>query len=385
MELVTPADALRRSFVAYSLGDGVAGPAAGLALYVLPFFALVGFASLAIGRRWQWIGLLLCVGILPLAAVVIGEMTGRPLFHERYLIVITPAIAALAGYGLAAISRTTIGRVVSWTALGALSVVTLSAYYAPPAPRAIDYRATAALILDQARPLAVVVISPPQGPGVNYYLRDRLPTYTGHGEASRDDVSSALAALVAGHREAWFVRYSSGAWDDPIGNWLEANAFYEGDRWITQNHVEMYALPPPTGMMDRKVSSTVADTIVLTGLRSGPSQLKPGDAELVGISWKTPNPEGNVARGAKVSIRLIDSTGRRVAMLDRSLLNPSGLANPDANGLWNVALMVPPEAAPGRYRLEARFYDGSNGKGWTVRDGEGSEQDALDLGEAEVG
>ena len=61
------------------------------------------------------------------------------------------------------------------------------------------------------------------------------------------------------------MRYSNGAWDDPIGNWLEANAFYERDRWITQNHVETYALPPPTGMADRKVSSTVADTIVLTG------------------------------------------------------------------------------------------------------------------------
>ncbi len=385
MDVVSPLDILRRSVVAYSIGDGVGGAFAAYALFVLPALAFVGILSLVVGRQWRWLATLGCVGALPLAVVIAAALIGRPLYHERYLIVITPAYSVLAGLGLAWLGRVRLAGVIGWGALAGLAAVALPAYYWPTTPANPDFRASVALIEREAVGPAIVVMSPPQGPSVNYYLKDRLPSYTAPGTASANDVAAALAERSADRREAWFVRYSSGSWDDSVGRWLEAHAFYLRDRWVTQNHIVTYALASTGDLVDRPGSVRVDGQIDVSNVQTGPRQVQPGGRLLAGFHWSdAPTGPNALSRSAKVSLRLIDRWGQTVALLDRPLANPAGLTASDLPPVWQGALAVPIDAVPDHYRMEARFYNGTNGQGWPVVDASGEKVDAIDLGTVSV-
>src|SRR5262249_27136983 len=101
MGVVAPLEILRRSVVVYSAGVNVPGLAGRLALVALPVLTVAGLAALVVRRGWSTLAVLACLGALPLLAVILGSATGRALYNERYLIVITPAYLALAGLGLA--------------------------------------------------------------------------------------------------------------------------------------------------------------------------------------------------------------------------------------------------------------------------------------------
>lgn len=120
---------------------------------------------------------------MPFAVVIAGALLGRLLYHERYLIVVTPAYFALAGSGLACLSQRLATRLLAGIALRTLGVMTLTAYYQPATPLKPDFRATVDRIEAEAIAKAIIVMPAPQGPIVTCYLEDRLPTYT----ASEDD------------------------------------------------------------------------------------------------------------------------------------------------------------------------------------------------------
>src|SRR5262249_11999965 len=140
-EIVPPLVALRQSAIVYSVGEGASGDARRLALLVLPCLALVGLAELAVGRRWRPAAVLLGLAILPFVVVIVGSATGRPLYQERYLIVVTPAYFALAGLGVAFVSRWLVARMLVWAALIALGAISLSACFWPASPQKPDFRA----------------------------------------------------------------------------------------------------------------------------------------------------------------------------------------------------------------------------------------------------
>jgi 4-amino-4-deoxy-L-arabinose transferase-like glycosyltransferase len=383
--VVPPLEALDRSLVTYSVGQGVEGNVGSLALTVLPCFALVGLVALAVGRHWRPGAVLLGLGVLPLAAAIAGTLAGRPLYEERYLIVVTPAYFALAGWGLAFLSRWLVPGALAWAALLGLGAVTLSAYYWPTLPLNPDFRATVALIERQADAPAAVVMPAPQGPIVDYYLKDRLPNYTSGDNASPDVVAAALTTRLAGTREVWFVRYQSGTWDAPIGRWLEANAFYLRDHWVTQNRLSIYALAPPGSVEDWPVGARVGDLAEITAARSGPDEVRPGDRVLAGLRWTRIGAGIRaIPPSIKVSLRLIDPWGQAIDQLDRPLVNPAQLPDSHAPQVWQGALPVPPDAVPGHYRKEAIFYDEASGRVLPVVDASGADQPALDLGSVTV-
>jgi hypothetical protein len=383
MDLVAPAEIASRTIEAY--GFGVTGRLDLLARWTLPFLALLGTWMLCASGRWRLALAVVSVGVLPLVLVMGGALVGRPLYHERYLIVITPAYLTLAGAGLALLGRWRVVGALAWSAVGALGVAGLVAYYAPSAVANPDFRSTVALIEREAVRPAIVVMSPPQGPNVDYYLKDWLPSYTAAGTASTQDVAAALSQRAVGTREAWFVRYSSGDWDGPVGRWLETNAFYVRDQWITQNHVVAYALAPVNDVRESSVALPVAGGFSVTGIRVGPASVTAGDRFLTGLRWQIP--EGSVRPPpltTKVSFRLIDPWGQTITAVDRRLVNPGELPGQDLPSLVQAALSIPSDAVPGRYRLEARFYDEAAQKDWTVRDETGHEQPMLRIGRVTV-
>lgn len=383
--VVPPLEALRQSVVTYSVGAGVSGTAATLALGILPGFALIGLATLAASRRWRSVAVLLGLSILPFSVLVASTVTGLALYEERYLIIVTPAYFVLAGGGLAFLSRWLVPRMLAWAVLIGFGAVTLSAYYWPGLPQNPDFRATVALIEREAVAPAAVVMSAPPGPIVDYYLKDRLPNYTSGADASPDVVAAALTQRLAGSREVWFVRYPAGTWDAPIGRWLEAHGFFLREQWVTQNPVAIYALAPPGSVEDWPANARVGDLAEITDARSGPSEVHPGDRVLAGLRWtRIAAGTERIPPSTKVSLRLIDPWGQSIDKLDRTLVNPAQLPDSNAPHVWQGALPVPRDAVPGRYRKEAIFYDETSGQVLPVTNATGKTQPALDLGSVTV-
>lgn len=385
MAVVPPLEIVRRSVETYSLGTGVDGVPGRLALAILPGFAVAGLAALAWRGQGRWIVVLLGLGVLPLIAVMAGSATGRPLYHERYLIVITPAYVVIAGAGLAFLCRRIVTRPVGLAGLVALAVVSLRAYYWPTTVPSPDYRATVAFIESEARPGDELLLSDPEVLATRYYLKGRLPSYAAPFQPSPEEVARALSTELAGRGEVWFIRYGSDLGDETIGRWLEANAFFLKSRWITQNYVATYILAPPGGTVDRPITAALSNGLKITDERRGVGAVRPGEPVLVGFRW-TPAVTGanTPPTNTKVSLRLIDPLGEVVTMLDRPVINPAQLVHVDALPVWQGALTVPPDAIPGTYHLEARFYDGQSGQAITVTKTSGQKSAALDLGATTV-
>jgi hypothetical protein len=382
MGVVAPLEILRRSAIVYSVGLGVAGTAGQLALVVVPLLAVAGVLVLGSGRRWVHLITILCLGALPLLGVIAGSATGRALYNERYLIVITPAYLVVAGVGLAFVGRPFVVRPLALAVVVALAAVALPAYYSPSTPAYADARGTIGLILQDADRGAAVVLPHPQSSTLTYYLRDRLPTYVAPDFPSAEAVRTALDARLAGRDEVWFVRYLNDLGDEAIAGWLETSAFFASDQWVTTNHVLDYALPANAEIVEQPATERLADGTRITTLRRGPSDARPGGRVLVGFRW-SPGSAGAAPSTTKVSLRLLDPWGQAVSTIDRRLVDPAELVQLAAPPIWQGALSVPKDAVPGPYHVEARFYDLTSNQTVAVSASTGT-RSMLDLGVATV-
>jgi hypothetical protein len=381
MGVVAPLEILRRSAVVYSVGLGVDGTAGRLALTVVPVLALAGLVVLGARRQWLLLATVICLGALPLLAVIVGSATGRALYNERYLIVVTPAYFAVAGLGLAWLCRPLLVRPLALGVVGALAVVALPAYYSPAKPFYADARGTIGLIVQHADRGAAVVLPHPQSSTLSYYLQDRLPTYVAPDFPSPEAVQSDLNARLSGHDEVWFVRYLFDPGDEAIARWLETNAFFAGEQWVTTNHVLTYAMPADEEIADLPATARLTDGTGITALRRGSGVVRPGGRVLAGLRWSS-NPAGS-AMATKVSLRLTDPWGQTISTIDRRLVNPAELVKLASPPIWQGALSIPSDAVPGSYRVEARFYDEATGQVAAVSESTGT-RPMLDLGVATV-
>lgn len=377
MAVVPLPEIARRSTLAYAFGDsGVPGwPAAGLLL--LGVTVAAGTVALARHGQWRWLGLLATLSAGPLLAVGLGSLAGRPLFHERYLIVVTPALYTLAGIGLGRLARRRVGAALAVGGLGLWAATALPGYFWPDAPLKPDFRSAVAHVVENSRDDALLVMPEPHGPIARYYLGDARPTYVSPQGATSGQVADHLERATAGRESVWFLRYSSGDWDDPIARWMQANAYYLDDRWVSTLRLQRYALPAGD-LPERDMQTTTAGDVRLVAATAGGAPARPGGLALGGFRWAADTP---VPADAKVSLRLIDPHGRQAAALDRALVNPESISTGDAPDVWQGALPIPDDAVPGPYRVEARFYD--PGGAWPMRSADGS-ADAAGLGIIDV-
>ncbi|MFI6443434.1 glycosyltransferase family 39 protein [Kitasatospora sp. NPDC050543] len=195
---------------------------------------LYGFLALAVlalawpGRRLASVQLLL-LATVPVAVVWLASHGGTSYFIDRYLLFTLPAWAALAGGGVAALHA--FSR--RWApaplcAALAVAVVAASAVLSAPAQREVrtvdshepdeDYRGAAALVAAGYRPGDGLAASGGEsswamvGPGVSYYLPDRVrpyPVFVARSAAHAADlypVECPAAAECLGHGDRiWLV------------------------------------------------------------------------------------------------------------------------------------------------------------------------------------
>ena len=178
--------------------------------------ALVGLGVLAVGDRGHSAGTRLLAAwlVLPLVATFVFSVAVKPMFLDRFLIVVLPALVLLAGAGLARLQA--IPQALALLVVAALSVFGLLDWYGEEKQK--DWRSASAFVLDgyQAGD-AVSFVRPHVRTAFDYYNRRRAepvaatsilspPAQWGVGDLKADippfDVAS-VARVVPRHPRLW--------------------------------------------------------------------------------------------------------------------------------------------------------------------------------------
>ena len=287
----------------------------------------------------------------------------RPAYLKFMVVSIAPLAVILALPLRRAGSR--LGLVRNWLA-GALllallwtQVTSLRHLYTDPAYARDDYRGLAARIAAEACPGDAILLSAPnQWEVFTYYYRGPLPVYPAPYRPSSPEATAWVDEIVAKHTRL-FILFWGDAESDPermIEPYLSQHAYKAADTWVSTVRLAIYgtaALPDaPTTSLDARLG----DVIALEGYALPEIAFASGDVVPLTLFWRA---EATPAERYKVFVHLLDADGTLVAQTDAE---PGGgfaltsLWQPGEQIVDRYGVLVPPDSAPGEYRLLVGMY-----------------------------
>ena len=385
---------LERSLAVFAVGEST--PAA-----QRPFWATLAALSLLLGGLKLWLGrpaerralgLLLCYLAIPVLAIWVSAWS-RPIFNERYLVASAPpfallAAAALGGRPFPKQTRTvllTALLTVLLTALLAGASLGLTRYYQDPAySKTRGWRLLAAEfdVLGAGVPTHAARIAQNfPDPTLWYYYRGPIEHVVlppaPHAAAEAQIEVEKLA--LSGVRRVLLPLQPAPNWD---ADQLAVAALTAGG--YTQ------IAERQTGVWPLQIWTT-ADLNQPTGVEDGDF---PNGVRLLGMARLDPALPGGILAptlwlqvpqslmgntALKITVQLLDGTGQLAAQQDRPL---AGGQSKGTATLQTFGLALPPDLAPGRYRLIAALYDSESENMPRVHTLGGAE--AVQLGNATV-
>jgi hypothetical protein len=386
MEPVDLATAARRAAWGLAVGTSIY-PERGW-LLAAPTLAAGALGALRLLWRRPRADFLLVLGwvVAPVAAAYgFGAATGRPSFHERYVIASAPGLMLLAGLGVAA-AATPLGRL--WRDLrlaraggpsvrpgvaaagagglllaGALTVGVLGAdarslawHFADPHFAKEDVRGAAAFVEARASVADGLVASPARA-----FLYDRyghVPLGRLVSDVAPHEIEATLARFVAGRPRLWYLPADAEV-DRVAEAWLDARAYRLDSRWfgLAPLKVWVFAPDPPGGGVSAELSRGGAPALRVEGVRFAAEGAPDGHVvRVVGLWTRLAD-----VPALKASLRLVDARERVVAQRDFRLggeLTPPSSWPAGEPRAQRFALGVPPDVPGGRYGLRLVVYDG---------------------------
>jgi Dolichyl-phosphate-mannose-protein mannosyltransferase len=341
---------LLRSLATFGLGPGAAIRDA------VPLFALalVGLGWLVIRRPDRALLLALSIG-LPIGLVGLLFLK-RPMFDERYLIVLAPAYLVLIGCGISALwERLWPVGLVATIGVLALTARTLPDTYQSQLTDRPDFRAMAAWIDAFGSPSdPIVATGHGQAELFSYYYSGPRPIQVLDDPAT---IPRDVPARLSGHAGLWLLPSAQSPADVAATDTLSRVAIPSAEKWFV-NARALYYLSADTVQPAAGGSATWDDGLRLESaqISAGPSE--PGTAAGVVLDWRI----AQAVASPKISLRLFGETGNEIAQSDV----PLGLAAErlTAGALTTrVGLLVPPATPPGDYRIAIFLYqpDGAPG------------------------
>ena len=376
---VTPVEMLRRTLVTYVAGQQ--GDVVGKAL-ALAVLALVCLGCVFAWRRSPIAAAVGGFGVAVPLAIAAAAFTVRPMFEERYLVVLAPAYLLLAAFGTVGIWRfnKSLGAAVLVALVGA-SLYCTGLYYPQAAKGRADYRALASWVSAVAQPDEVIVAS---GHGVaelfSYYYRGPLPLFI----ADRDDARGVLEEVMARRPSGiWFLPYCDTETDITVTEVLSRVGYAADGRWFNNAQFKYYALDSELPTY-QAADAVWGGKLRLEEWSSAPAALEPGEVLRVGLRWRS---LARIEKDYKISLRLGEPGGTTVAQLDRRPVNelePTTSWLPDSQVEDNIGLRIPFATAPGEYHLDLVVYDSASDNVEAVAMAAGSPQALLRLGSVRV-
>jgi hypothetical protein len=351
------------TFVAGEIPAGALGIGATVILLLL---AIVGVLASGGSGRWfalSWLA-------LPLALGYFFHLR-FPWFFPRFLLYAQPALLALAGAGLAALTlfaarrlppRSRAWPLTAGVLLAALFTPLLLASYAAP-PR---YEEDAAWpeMFEAIQPFVreddLMIARMPWQPGYMYaYLeKESWPDWVmGYFDVS--DIDEELGPLLGSYDRLWQIDYGVNPFRPPV----------DSIRWMLGKAALAYTgqFGPATASLliddeflrSQEMPAEVADFENDVHLRWNPVTytISPGDAVGVSLSWWTEAPlDTRLVR----YLHLVSPDGRLLAQVDREPAMGYSMTYDWAPGeeiADPVALLAPLDLMPGEYELRVGLYD----------------------------
>lgn len=360
-------------YVGTTLAAGPYGP--------LPW-AWLALGALLIPAGWEVYrgrgprqGLLATTLLAPIAAGYAAQAI-TPFVIPRFFLYLLPALCVLAAAGLARLGRRALplglALLVAWAA-------SLPHAYRPVALPMDDMRPLGDTLARLARPGDGVIVNYIWQEGMlRMYAPDASVAYY-LGWFSEDTVAQEMAALAQRHPRLWLVTYQMPLQHpaNPGGWWLEQHAARALVHEHGHNRAVLYE-KPCEGVSVQDVA-TLAEDVHLSAAAL-PGSLSPGDTLPVTLVWRVGAP---LQRPYTVFLQLLSPEGALVAQSDgdpRNGLMPLATLAPGASTRDCRALLVPPDAAPGRYAVIVGLYDRETGARAPVVAADGAAADHALLG-----
>ena len=368
---VSIARVLGRSLATFSLGTIAAIRDA------VPLFAVaaIGGAWMLLVRRREaaFLGL---YTLLPIGAVGLLFLA-RPMFDERYLIVLAPGYLLLLAAGVEAVWSVTapLGLLVAAGVI-ALTVPMIPPTYAAMIDTRGDYRSMAEWLTTFGSPDdAIVATGHGQANLIEYYLNGRRAVTI---LDNTDAVAAQLSGIVAGHQGTFLLPYFNRPSDVAATQDLQRDAVPVAIKWFVKAPALYFGSPSLLSPVTT-LPAEWNDLLTLSQIDQSRGPLASGEAALVGlhltISQRTATP--------KASLRIVDQTGQIIALSD-SPVRPSPAID-SGSFTTRVGVFIPPTTPPGRYRLAVLFYTPDTGQQWALKTAGATQDGALVVGSIDVG
>lgn len=393
---------LRQVLVVYSLGVTVPG-VLGLVLS-LPFVLLF---LLGLLTSWweEWrSGLVLSLYLgLPLLGVFFISLQ-RPIFHERYLILIVPAYLVTLAKGISAVRSFPIvtsfvkARLSSLTlrlpmavSLALLVVSSLYSlfnyFYVPQYVKSPPWPALAHLIEETGQEGDVIIYNYPD-PSPVYYNDGRLPILLLPTDFPLDvkGTTDSLNQLLADNRRIWLVPHKADNWDADgfVETWLDRHADKVRQEAIDSLRLNLYLTPQTFLGLMQSVEADFGHQVRLLGYRLGGDEMavdayslkmEPGQVLPLTLYWQA---TASMEVDYTVFTHLLQEGNGLWGQKDNQ---PVGGSYPTSQ--WTVGemvvdkydILVSSEAPKGKYLLEVGLYDLVTGERLPVLDQEGQVMD----------
>ncbi|MFN2162307.1 MAG: hypothetical protein ACK2UN_09570 [Candidatus Promineifilaceae bacterium] len=258
--------------------------------------------------------------------------------------------------------------------------------YNDPAYARADYRGMAAEIAAAGDVNAGVILDAPnQWEAFTYYHKEGAPVYPlPKGQPDPQIIAPELTGIAARH-DRLYVLYWGEEQRDPEGvveQWLDANTFKAAERWVGDVRFAVYSTFQDANAATSSLNINFDEKIILQSAIIPGNVFSAGDIIPIRLSWSAEVP---LDERYKVFLHLVDENGAIVAQQDSEpASSPTTTWQPGEIFVDNQAVLLPPELAPGEYRLLVGLYELDNpGIRLPARD-IGLEQDYVELRLIEV-
>jgi len=383
---------LSRSLTALSLGDTVPEE---LAAAALPFLLLLVFIGLGYAlQKDRFLALFLILYVIVPSLCVFVAAQVRPLFHERYLIVVAPALYLTFSHALIALRdelpRWRVVPLVIGVAFFSLSgAYSLSNHYWNPAYRkSPDWRALADHLAGETGLGDVILLNYPD-PTFSYYYHGKAPSFMlprgPLSEETRTETAETLRFLSERYERIWFYPLKNVGWDSEgfVETWLNRHATLIeeqnilGFRWLIYRPL-LVSLED----VQNPISVGFGDAIQLrgyewqTGLDDSSEDvcLESGSALRLTLYWEAAD---EIETSYTVFIHLIDAPDHIWAQRDSI---PQGGDFPTEEWMAGDiivdphSILLPSDTPSGDYLLVVGMYDSASGQRLSVTDAGGAHQ-----------
>lgn len=383
---------LSRSLTALSLGDTVPEELAAAALPFLLPLVFIGLGYALQKDRFLALFLILYVIVPSLCVFVAAQV--RPLFHERYLIVVAPALYLTFSHALIALrdelARWRVVPLVIGVAFFSLSgAYSLSNHYWNPAYRkSPDWRALADHLAGETGLGDVILLNYPD-PTFSYYYHGKAPSLMlPRGPLSEEtwtETAETLRFLSERYERIWFYPLKNVGWDSEgfVETWLNRHATLIeeqnilGFRWLIYRPL-LVSLED----VQNPISVGFGDAIQLrgyewqTGLDDSSEDvcLESGSALRLTLYWEAAD---EIETSYTVFIHLIDAPDHIWAQRDSI---PQGGDFPTEEWMAGDiivdphSILLPSDTPSGDYLLVVGMYDSASGQRLSVTDAGGAHQ-----------